>query len=100
MSRINKDEAIEIFNHVKEECVRDPLYFTKLLFVAFGKNILELVSRIIGYLVVYYVMTTYLNIPYGVTVLFVLLLMVSYHSMIAVFTKIKDSISKKNVKNN
>jgi hypothetical protein len=100
MSKINKDEAMEIFTHVKEECVKDPLYFTKLLLEAFGKNIIELVSRIAGYLILYYVMTTYLNIPYGVTVLVVLVLIMSYHSMISVFSKIKERISKKDGKNN
>lgn len=98
MSKINKSDVVEIFNHVKEECVKDPFYFTKLLIEAFGKNVVNLALQVGVYIVAYYILTNYLNISYGVSVFIVLICMISYHSALAIIDKIKTSISNKNVK--
>jgi hypothetical protein len=56
-----KNDAKLILNHVKEECIKDPLYFTKILLSVFGANIFGIVIRIVGYLLAFYVMSTYLG---------------------------------------
>lgn len=96
MKKIPKDELIDIFNHIKNECADDPLYVTKLIFEFFGRNIIQLVLRIAAYMAVYYVLTTFLHIPYGVSALLVLLVIMSYHSVIGMINKIRASVSKKN----
>lgn len=85
----------EMLNHIKEECVKDPLYLFKILMSSLGKNIVEIVLRIVAYMVVYYIMTTYLSIPQGVAALIVLAVIVFYHSIVAGLEKIKGGMKAK-----
>jgi hypothetical protein len=85
-----KSEAMEIFGHIKEECVKDPLYMTKLLVSVFGSNIVSIVIRIAIYIAVYWGMTHYFGITNGVASLIVLAVIITYNSFGIILNKIKD----------
>ena len=79
----------EILSHIKEECIRDPLYLTKIIVHSFGKNALGLVVRIAAYIAVYWIITSYTDIPKGVVALLILVVIMAYHSSRAVIDRIK-----------
>jgi hypothetical protein len=89
-----KNEAGGIFNHIKEECIKDPLFVTKMIVSVFGANILTLVLRIAGYMAVFYVMTTYLGVSNGVAGLTVLVVILSYNSLMIIYNKIKEGAGR------
>ena len=83
---INKKD---LFNHIKESCVADPLYVTKMIISALGKNMFEIVSRMVIYVVIVYpLLTQVLNIPAGAAMLLVVAGIIAYHSSMAVYHKI------------
>ena len=95
MQDINKRE---MFNHIKEECIKDPLYLFKIIMHTFGRNALGLVLRISAYVAVYWVVATYTDIPKTVIALLILVIIMSYHSIRAAFDKIKEGVKGGKVK--
>jgi hypothetical protein len=85
-----KSETKVILGHVKEECIKDPLFMTKLLVSSFGKNIVAIVVRIMAYVVVYYIATTYIGISKTVAGILVLATIISYNSFKIILHKIRD----------
>lgn len=85
-----KNEAKELMGHVKEECIKDPLYMTKLLVSVFGKNIFTIIIRILAYVLVYYIATTYLGIAKTTAGILVFAVIISYNSFKMILHKIRD----------
>jgi hypothetical protein len=85
-----KSETRVMLGHVKEECVKDPLYMTKLLVSVFGKNIFTIIIRILAYVLVYYIATTYLGITKTVAGILVFAVIISYNSFKMILHKIRD----------
>jgi uncharacterized membrane protein len=85
-----KNDAKLVFGHVKEECIKDPLYFTKIILAVFGSNLLGIVLRIAAYLLGYYVMATYLGISSTIAWLITLIAILVFNSSKTVLKKIKD----------
>lgn len=79
----------ELFNHIKEECVNDPFYMTKILLTTVGKNTIDIVVRIALYVIVVYpALTTVLHVPNGVAALLVVVGIILYHSSLAIYHRI------------
>jgi len=85
-----KSEARELMGHVREECVKDPLYMTKLLVSVFGKNIFAIILRILAYLLVAYVAVTYFDMSKTVAAILVFATIISYNSFKMILHKIRD----------
>lgn len=91
---MNNSKKGELFAHIREECVKDPLYLFKLLVTSFGRNIFDVVIRIAAYMAVYYVVTTYIGLPGGVAALLILTIIVGYHSLRMIIDKVKKEAKK------
>jgi hypothetical protein len=101
---VNKEDSVkkedmakidkwEIFNHIKEESIRDPLYFTKILVHAFGQNLVSYIIRIAIYvLIVYPALTSIFHLSQGIATLFVIIGVVIYYSAITIYNKIAHQI--------
>jgi hypothetical protein len=84
-----KPDTRAIFNHIKESSIEDPLYITKIIFGAVGKNMIDIVIRIAIYIIVVYpLLTVVLQVPQGVAALLVVVGIVLYHSSIAIYRRI------------
>ena len=58
---MQKTDRDKIISHVREECVKDPLYLAKMMLAALGKNIFWTVLRIAGYILVIYLAVRFLD---------------------------------------
>lgn len=84
-----KVDKWQLFNHIKEACIADPFYMTRLIFHAVGKNMIDIVVRIAIYVIVVYpLLTSVLHVPQGVAALLVVIGIVLYHSSIAIYKRI------------
>lgn len=94
-----KPDKMELFNHIREECVKNPFFLTRMILTAFGSNLIQFVIRIAIYMLILYpFMTSILHVPAGVAYLFVTLSIVAYYSALSIYHKlIKDVKARANV---
>ena len=74
--------------HIREECVKDPLFLTKILVTTFGKNIFTVVIRVAGYVAVFWVLTTQMHVSNGLASFAVLCVILIYNSFKMVYGNI------------
>jgi len=87
----------ELFNHIKEESVKDPFYMTKILLSTVGKNTVDILVRIALYVIVVYpALTTVLHVPNGVAALLVVVGIILYHSSLAIYHRIVNEAKDNN----
>jgi hypothetical protein len=91
----DKIDKKELFNHVKESCVKDPFYVTKMLLSAFGRNAVDTIVRIAIYvLILFPLLTSVLHIPNGVAYILVTFFIILYYTIISIYRKIVKQIKE------
>lgn len=88
--KINKKD---LFNHIKESCIRDPFYVTKMLLSAFGRNAVDTIVRIAIYILILFpLLTSVFHIPTGVAYVLVTFFIIMYYTVISIYRKIVKQV--------
>jgi hypothetical protein len=91
-----KADRRELFNHIKEACIADPFYVTKILLGAVGKNFFDIVIRMAIYvLILYPFLLKVVGLSQGVAFVLVIGGIIIYHSAIAIYHRIADDATKR-----
>lgn len=83
-----------IFDHIKESCVSDPFYITRVLVSAVGKHAGMIVVRMAIYILVLFpFLTEIVGLSRGSASVGVLLLIIAYYSMRSIYDRLRSEVN-------
>jgi len=88
-----KEKAKAVVSHLMDRCEADPLYMTKLILSALGKNIFNMVFRIAIYISLIYLLSTYAGLERSVASLLVLASILGYYTIRSTLNNLKNNIA-------
>jgi hypothetical protein len=88
-----KVSKAELFDHIRESCVKDPFYLTKILVTVVGKHAGMLLIRIgIYILIVFPFFTNVLEFSRTTSAIAVILLIIGYYSLRGIYDKLTTEV--------